>query len=377
MGIWSHRQAVDAREAGADVRVLALERPIPPLAALRSPRAFARAVRGIAGQPRTERRDGVAIEYVRFVSPPRGRTYASWDRWARPRVEQALTRMDSDRPVDLVHAHYALPAGAAARDWARARGRPLVVSVHGGDVFGALLAERTAPSRVAQVLRDADAVLCNSQETLRRARKLTGQDGRMRVLRLGADAPSVLPEKRPHRTVATLGHVVARKRHEDVLRALARGELREARWVVIGDGPDRPALERLARELGVAERVEWLGRLDHDEALRELARCHVMALPSVDEAFGVAYVEAMACGVPAVGSAGEGGPEEIAAAGEGMLLVPPRDPAALAAAIGPLLAQPQQLAELSAAARATAEQHFTWARCGEETVAVYRDVLAC
>ena len=54
-----------------------------------------------------------------------------------------------------------------------------------------------------------------------------------------------------------------------------------------------------------------------------------MALPSVDEAFGVAYVEALACGVPAIGCAGEGGPEEIAALGEGMLLVPPRDPDAL------------------------------------------------
>ena len=74
-----------------------------------------------------------------------------------------------------------------------------------------------------------------------------------------------------------------------------------------------------------------------------------MALPSEDEAFGVAYVEALACGVPAIGCAGEGGPEEIAALGDGMLLVPPRDPArARATTIRAALADP----ELPGAARA-------------------------
>ena len=72
----------------------------------------------------------------------------------------------------------------------------------------------------------------------------------------------------------------------------------------------------------------WKGQMPPGDALRDLARCHAMAMPSEDEAFGVAYAEALACGVPAIGCAGEGGPEEIAALGEGMILVPPRDPEA-------------------------------------------------
>jgi glycosyltransferase involved in cell wall biosynthesis len=145
--------------------------------------------------------------------------------------------------------------------------------------------------------------------------------------------------------------------------------------VVIGDGPERPGLERLAERLGVADRVEWLGQLDHERALHELARCHAMALPSVDEAFGVAYVEALACGVPAIAAAGEGGPEEIAAAAEGLLLVPPRDPLALADALADLFADRDGLDWLATAARATAAERFTWERCGEQTVAAYREVL--
>jgi glycosyltransferase involved in cell wall biosynthesis len=125
-------------------------------------------------------------------------------------------------------------------------------------------------------------------------------------------------------------------------------------------------------DLGLQERIEFAGQLAPAGALRELATAHVMAMPSEDEAFGVAYVEALACGVPAIGLASEGGPAEIASLGPGMLLVPPRDPAALAEAIQTALADP----ELPAQARRTAAEQFSWQRCGRDTVAAYRDALA-
>jgi glycosyltransferase involved in cell wall biosynthesis len=265
------------------------------------------------------------------------------------------------------HAHYAITAGDAARGFCAERGIPLVTSVHGGDVLGPLLRPADARDRVGEVLRQSAAVLCNSRDTLRRAAALAGSRDHMRVVHLGAEAPEPLPPRREQPTVAVLGHVVARKRHEDVLRALAH--LDDVRALVIGDGPERPRLERLAEELGV--RVEWAGQLPPADALRELARCHVMALPSEDEAFGVAYVEAMACGLPVIGCQGEGGPEEIADEGEGMLLVPRRDPQALAVAIREALAGP----ELGEAARRTARLRFSWEECGHATVAAYEAVL--
>jgi teichuronic acid biosynthesis glycosyltransferase TuaC len=98
-------------------------------------------------------------------------------------------------------------------------------------------------------------------------------------------------------------------------------------------------------------------------------------LPSVDEAFGVAYVEAMGAGVPAIGCRGQDGPEEIAAAGGGIELVQARDPRALAAAIDGLLSDPDRLAAMRLAARETVLSQFTWERCGRETVRAYEEVL--
>jgi glycosyltransferase involved in cell wall biosynthesis len=150
----------------------------------------------------------------------------------------------------------------------------------------------------------------------------------------------------------------------------------DLRWVVVGDGPEREPLERLAHDLGLHGRVDFRGALPHADAIAAARSGSIFVLPSVDEAFGVAYVEAMAGGVPAIGCRGEGGPEEIAAAGGGIRLVPPGDPGALAQAIDGLLAEPAWRRELGDQARATVEAHFTWEACGRATVEAYEQVLA-
>ena len=373
LGVWAHRQALAAREAGAEVRVLALERPVPPAGAIRSPARLRTAIGDLARQPRRDVLDGIEVEYVRFIAPPRKGRYAGWDRWARGPLERALAHLHRSWPLDVVHAHYALPAGAAAARFTEREGLPLLVSLHGGDLLGPELRGTVARDKVAGVLLASAGVLCNSQWTLEQAAVLSGSRERMRVVHLGAEAPTELPLKRPEPTIATLGHVVGRKRHHDVLLALA--ELPGTRWVVIGDGPERAGLERLTAEMHLTRRVEWKGQIPPDAALRELATCHVMALPSVDEAFGVAYVEALACGVPPLGCAGEGGPEEIAAAGPGITLVPPRDPHALAETLRRVL-DPPELERLAVVGRRTAADHFSWEACGQATVAAYREAAA-
>jgi teichuronic acid biosynthesis glycosyltransferase TuaC len=125
----------------------------------------------------------------------------------------------------------------------------------------------------------------------------------------------------------------------------------------------------------VADRVTFTGALPHEEALRHARTAWAFVMPSEDEAFGVAYAEAMAAGLPAVGVQGESGPQELAAAGGGILLVPPRDPAALADELRALLADHALRAELGAEARETVRRSFTWEACGRATLAAYEDAL--
>jgi glycosyltransferase involved in cell wall biosynthesis len=147
------------------------------------------------------------------------------------------------------------------------------------------------------------------------------------------------------------------------------------RYLVIGDGPQRGALEALASTLGVRDRVEFAGQLAPAEALARARTASCFVMVSTEEAFGVAYIEAMAAGVPAIGAAGEPGPAEIAAAGGGIELVAPGSPDALAASLRRLLADHGARLALGARGRATVAREFTWQRCGERTVDAYAQAL--
>jgi teichuronic acid biosynthesis glycosyltransferase TuaC len=367
LGIWAHRQATAARDAGAEVRVVVLHRPIPPRS-----NAGLEGLRTVAAQPRRATLDDIQIDYLRYVSPPRPRGYGSWGAWAAPTLAVHLRRLRTRFAYDLIHAHNAVPAGEAVR---RTRIEvPMVVSVHGGDVFFTAKRYRSGEAAVRATFGAARLVLANSAGIAEAARALGAEH--TRVVRLGTDLPPVREWKRPG-TLVTVGHLVARKRHADVLRALAllRDRHPTLRYLIVGDGPERGALEALVAELGLEERVELTGQLDHELALERARECSLFVMPSVDEAFGVAYVEAMAGGLAVIGCAGEPGPEEIAAAGEGMRLVPPRDVEALAAEIDRLLSEPGGLRVLGEQARATVAAAFTWERCGAATVEAYGDAL--
>jgi glycosyltransferase involved in cell wall biosynthesis len=379
-GIWAHRQTLATRDAGAEVRVLVLHRPVPPLASLRAgdPRATLAAARAAARQPASIELDGLRVDYVRYVSPPRPWSYGSWGAWAAPALGFAVRRLQRGGfDPDLIHAHYAVPAGDAVRR--AAPSAPLVVSVHGHDVHG-VAASGFGARAVRATLGHARLVLANSAGTAQRSADHGARA--TRVVHLGADVPAVVvpadldPQRPP--TLVTVGHLVARKRHVDVIATLPalRARHPELRYVVVGDGPERGRLAALAASLGVARMVEFRGQLPHDQAVACARSASVFVLPSVDEAFGVGYIEAMAGEVPAIGCRGEDGPEEIAASGGGMALVDAGDVAGLTREIDGLLSDRDRRAALGREARATVEREFSWKRCGLATVTAYRDVLA-
>jgi glycosyltransferase involved in cell wall biosynthesis len=362
LGVWAHRQALAVRDAGAQVTVFVLHRLVPPAADFNH-----RGLRRLLAQPRVEQRDGLTVHYVRYVSPRRERAYARWGAWAAPALALALRRAG---PFDVIHAHNAVPAGDAVL---RVRlSTPRVVSVHGGDVLWTSSRVPGGAATVRRTLSAARLVLANSQGIRGLALAHGAPDAR--VVRLGTDLPpadppaSSTPNARP--LLVTVAHLVARKRHADVLHALAL--LPGVDYLVIGDGPERAALEALAGRLGLAARVRFAGQLPPAEAIRRARTADLFVMPSTEEAFGVAYIEAMAAGVPAVGAAGEPGPEEI---GPGIVLVPPHDPPALAAELDRLLRDQPARAALGLAARRNIAGNFTWPACAAATLAAYADAV--
>jgi teichuronic acid biosynthesis glycosyltransferase TuaC len=378
LGIWAHRQALAARAAGAEILVVHLHRLVPPRAAAAGgPATAARELLARVAEPPRQRLDGIPVIHLPFVSPPREPGYPRWGAWAAPVLAPAMRILARSFRYELVHAHNAIPSGDAVL---RAGPRvPVVVSVHGGDVLYTAPRWENGRRTVARTLAGASEVIANSAGIAEMA--LAAGAGRARVVHLGADLPDPPGAAVAHvdpPTLVTVAHLVARKRHADVLRAQAVLSARHPslRYVIVGDGPERAALEALARRLDIADRVEFRGQLAPGQVTEVLRASTLYVLPSTEEAFGVAYIEAMAAGLPAIGCRGEPGPEEIAAAGDGFILVPPGDIERLSQRIGELLSDRARLLETGRRARATVAAGFTWERCGTETLAAYAEALA-
>ena len=289
-------------------------------------------------------------------------------------------RRAAARRHDVVHAHYLLPTGAIAAAVARARRSALVVTCHGSDV---LLGDRSTWLRRAATatLRSADAVIAVSERARSdlAARYGIEPDG-IHVIDMGVDAARFAVDAATREAtrarlsdgggplVICVAHLVARKNVVSAVEALAlmeRGQL-----VLVGDGPERGYLERRSSELGVRDRVRFLGAVRPEEVPALLAASDAFVLPSLYEGRPIALLEAMAAGLPVVASP-VGGIPEIVDEGTNGLLVDARDAAGLARALE--RATGPEASRFSAAARATAAAHDI-RESARRVVAVYEAV---
>ncbi|MCS6854966.1 MAG: glycosyltransferase family 4 protein [Elioraea sp.] len=261
-------------------------------------------------------------------------------------------------------------------EWAMANLVPLARHVHIEDGFGPEERARQLPRRVwtrRLVLRRATVVL--PSRTLERIAREVWRLPAARVLYLpnGIDlarfvprGPSPLPAETVIGTVAVLR---AEKNLARLLRAVARARARRpVRLEIVGDGPERPHLERLARELSIAEAVTFHGR--QADPAPFYRRFDLVALSSDTEQMPMCVLEAMACGIPVVST--DVGDVRSMVASENMPLIVPKDEEALAEAIFRVLDDDTLRRRVGAANRAKAEAEF------DERVMIerYRQVFA-
>jgi len=250
------------------------------------------------------------------------------------------------RDADLVHAHW-LPSGLVGL----MTGKPVVVQLWGTDVELA----RRAPWLFRPIVRRARLVVCASSALAAAARELGARE--VRVVPSGVDVPETVgePEQPPH--VLFVGRLSEEKGVLELVEA-ARG----LPLVVVGDGPLRNRVPGA------------LGFVPHAELGPYYERAAVVACPSRREGYGVACAEAMAYGRPVVASA-VGGLLDLVEDGVTGVLMAPRDPAALRAALKGLLDDPELRRRLGAAARERARERLGWEPVTAATIGVYEEAL--
>jgi glycosyltransferase involved in cell wall biosynthesis len=289
-------------------------------------------------------------------------------------------------PADVVHAHFwmsGLAASAATRDLPI----PFVQTFHAlgtvkrryqGD------ADTSPPDRQrieAELARRAARIVATCSDEARELTALGADPARIDVVPCGVDLELFTPgpPASESRRIVVAGRLVPRKGVDDVIRASTR--LPGAELVIAG-GPPGPAfnddpevrrLRTLAGSLGVADRVRLIGPVPRDRMPELLRSARVVVAVPWYEPFGIVPVEAMACGRPVVAAA-TGGMLDTVADGQTGVLVPPRDPGALAAALQELFADPQRCRRLCAMAARRARR-YGWSRVATDTERAYESVL--
>ena len=233
----------------------------------------------------------------------------------------------------------------------------------------------------ADVLRHADYAICGNHDS-QAVWRAKGYRGPLSVFpQFGIDPDLFSPAPKPGLrgeafTIAFAGRFVPEKGAHLLLKAAARLD-ETTRLILIGNGPQKTELEQLANESGLKDRVTFKSWTPSTQFPHFLNSIDVLALPSTSqknwkEQFGRVLVEAMACGVPVVGSTCGEIPNVI---GEAGLIVPENDVLALAEALHRLKQDAVLRAKLGRAGRERALAHFTHKRIAEETVEVYQKMI--
>ena len=280
----------------------------------------------------------------------------------------------------LVHIHLASRASfwrkAVVCALTRLRGRPYVLHVHGAEFSKFYHEECGAFSkRIVRGVLERSALLLTLSGQWQETMKRIAPRATVQTLPNAVFLPDVIP--RVPMTGSSLrilfaGRIGARKGTFELLRAFARIAARfpQATLVCAGDG-ESGKLKQLARELGLADRVECPGWLSADQMAGELQRASVFALPSHQEGVPMALLEAMACSVPVLTTPVGGIPEVVENDRNG-ILVTPGDVDAIEAALARLLESSAERERLGAAARATIAERFSLDSTIERLAALYR-----
>jgi glycosyltransferase involved in cell wall biosynthesis len=289
----------------------------------------------------------------------------------------------------IMHGHWVIPGGITAA--LAAPKLPLVISLHGSDVY---VAETLPPARVAarRAFARAGFVTACSDDLGRRAIAIGADPARLETVPYGVDTTRFRPDRAVRESQRTMigigaqvpfafaaGRLVKKKGFEYLIDAVAR--VPDLVLAIAGDGTLDAELRERARGAGVAERVRFLGDQTQDNVAAWLMAADVAVVPSIRDDSGNVdglpnvVLEALASGTPVVTTTA-GGIGSVVEHGRTAVVVPERDPSAIAAALVRLTRDPAESAALGLAARTLVETRFGWGRVAERLEAAYGRALA-
>jgi teichuronic acid biosynthesis glycosyltransferase TuaC len=317
---------------------------------------------------------------LRYFAFPGGLGLASAGAFLFARIVGQVRDLHHRDPIDAIHAHGPLPCGHAAMLVSRELKIPYVVSVHGLDAYSTEQVHGHAGQwcrRItARIFRSSAKVIGVSEHVRERVLEGAG-NARTSVVYNGVDPKVFSPSAETassSQSILSVGNLIPTKGHKLLLRAVAA--VTEAHpgltLDIVGEGAERSRLMGLSHELGIGDRVRFLGRVPRREVARLMSHSVLFALPSRYEGLGCVYLEAMSAAKVAIGCHGQG-IDEVIRHGSNGWLIEPDNFEQLTASLKTLLGNAMLRDFIGNQARQTVLNGFTLKRQAEELLRVYRE----
>lgn len=320
-----------------------------------------------------------------YLSIPRNYLRMVSNRLYRIGCAGAVRRALADYKIDVIHAHTEL-AGFLACAVAEVAGVPVVTTLHGINRDRRFLGGAGQPAFLRRAFSCPERLVLVGAPLYDFVRTYVDTLSHVRVVHNGFRVAGATPYRTrrvlnaPEKVqIVSVANLVEGKGIDINLAALGRPEIaRLLHWHyhVVGDGSLRHSLELQARELNIADRVTFHGRCNHDAVFRILSSCDVFSLPSAPEAFGVAYLEAMACGLLSIGVESQG-PSSFIEDGRTGILIREQDVAGLASCILDIFKNPARYAGMAEAGREHVWQCCTLQAHAQAMSTVFHEALEC
>ncbi|WP_339060565.1 glycosyltransferase [Tepidibacillus marianensis] len=325
--------------------------------------------------------DGIDIYYTRYLNLPSSMLFEYYGSFFYLGMKKLIENLHQTFPFDIIHAHVALPDGAAAIKIKDRFNVPLVVTIHGQDLQHTIYRNKKSKEIIADIFNRADKVILVSSKLKSLAEYELGSSDKYVVIHNGINLDDISSEfiednKTNERIILSLSNLYPSKGIDLNIHAISKlcNKYPDLKYVIVGDGPERNRLESLANGLLIQQNVEFVGRLPHEMALEYIKTCEIFSLPSWKEGFGIAYIEAMAYGKPVIGVKGEG-IEDVIQQNVTGLLVKPKNVESLVEAIDYLLANQKIGKEIGRNAQEMVYREMTWDINVQKTVSHYKAVI--
>jgi len=379
ISFFTHQQVRELKQQGHDVKVIV---PLPwtpfPL------KYFSKKWNDYLSVPRKITWDGIEVYYPRYLEFPKGLFFASSGKRMYSGIKKIVSKIYKNFKFDIIHAHVALPDGYAGMILAKKYKKPLIVTIHGQDFQQTIHKNKKCKKKIEEVINFSAKTIIVSNKLKKigekklniDCRKLVTVPNGINIDDIYQQESDLIKKYKNKKIILSVSNLIKIKGIDCNLKAIAqlKEKYPDIVYLIIGDGPERKALEELIRNLNIINNVEFLGQLPHKKVMQHMSICDVFSLPSWKEGFGVVYLEAMIHGKSVIACQGEG-PEDFIKNKETGILVKPKDIESLVRAIDFLLSNLWKAKEIGDRAKKLVLENYTWKKISQKLQEVYKEAL--